>query len=226
MTFDEICDEVMDRLNLTSLDARERVEKRVNTRYRKVTSSIGMQTSRRILVDVAVAAAEEGLPEVTVPDVQKILRIKMTGDDGGVRQLKEKTFDEINNMATFTGTPQAWAPKLYGPAETVIILDGFPGTDFTLTVEGYDRVIDMQGTQEPYFPEDFHDILVEGAMADELRKMEKPALATMSENNYAGRLSDLRFFIAKSAGLDIVQGKNRPGTSWYRPWYSRSGIYT
>jgi hypothetical protein len=227
MTFDEIVSEVMDRLNLTSEDSRERIEKRVNSRYRRVTSSIGLQTSRRMLLDVSCDGVNDTeLPEVEIPDLEKITRIKMTGDDGGVRLLKEKTYDEINNVATLDGTPQSWAVKLMDAASTTILLDGFPSTEtFTLTCEGYDRVIDMQGDQEPFFPEDFHDILVEGVMSDELRKMEKAPLAAIAEQNYALRLSDLRFFIAKSGYLDVVQGKNRPGQTWYRPWYSRNGIY-
>lgn len=226
MTFDQVVDEVMERLNLTSLDARERVGRRVNTRYRKVVSSVGMQTSQRISTSVLChGLTDTDLPVVVVPFIEKIYRITMS-ISGGVRVLKEKSFDEIDNVATVTGGyPTAWAVKTLGPSEVTIKLDAYPAVDFTLIVEGYDKVIDMEGSQEPFFPEDFHDILVEGAMSDELRKMEKPALAQIAENSYLQRLSDLRFFIAKSGYTDIAQGKNRPGQTWYRPWYTRSGLY-
>jgi hypothetical protein len=44
-------------------------------------------------------------------------------------------------------------------------------------------------------------------MAGEYRKMEKLSLMQDAEANYEKRLSDLRMWIAKSAYLDVVQGK-------------------
>jgi hypothetical protein len=55
---------------------------------------------------------------------------------------------------------------------------------------------------EPTFPADFHDILVEGARYEELRKMDKMMpLAQEAYGRFEKRMSDLRYFLAKSAYL-------------------------
>lgn len=228
MTFDEIVNSVLDRLNLTSLEARERIEDRVNDRYRRVTSSIGLVTSRRVVKDVTVDPTDPDseLPEIVITDIQKVLAVRYTGQNASILVLKEKTYDEVVNFATNTHTPRAWATKLMGPGEVRIVIDAFdPLNSLTLSIEAYEVAPLLEGTMEPYFPEDFHDILIEGAMSDELRKMEKPQLAQIAETNYQTRLSDLRYFIAKSAYLDIAQGKDKPGQLWYRPWFSRVSVW-
>lgn len=228
MTFDEIVDDVLDRLNLTSLEARERIEGFVNQRYKKVTSSIGLITSRRTVFDITCDPTDPDteLPEVVITGIQKVMAVRYTGSNASVLVLKEKTYDEIVNFATNSHTPRAWAVKLMGNGEVRIVLDSFEtANSFVLHIEAYEVAPVLEGTLEPFFPEDFHDILIEGAMSDELRKMEKPQLAQISEANYQQRLSDLRFFIAKSTYLDIVQGKDKPGQLWYRPWFSRVSVW-
>lgn len=226
MTFDEIVEEVMDRLNLTSEDARTRIERRVNDRYRRVTSAIGLQTSRRLVQDIEYdpTDVDSELPLITVAGIQKVHNIKIEDDDGGVTLLKEITFDDMTSKPTNSAQPRAWAYKLIGNDEVVLQLDAYPTTAFTLKIEGHENAIDLVGDLEPYFPEDFHDILVEGAMSDELRKMEKMQLAQIAESNYERRLSDLRMFIAKSAYLDIYQGKNKPNRYWLGQWMNRTTI--
>lgn len=226
MTYDELVSDVMERLNLTSLDARERVGRRLNTRYRRVVSSVGMQTSQRVMGVLNIDPdLYPDLPILVLTDMEKVSRIRLTPAQGGIRVLAEVTYDELDNLDTTRGLPRSWAVKNMGPAETTIQLDAYPTDPFTLTIEGYDRVIDLEGSQEPYFPEDFHDVLIEGVMCDELRKMEKPGLAKIAEDNFALRLSDLRFFIAKSGYKDIFQGKSKPSQLWYRPWYSRVATF-
>ncbi len=62
----------------------------------------------------------------------------------------------------------------------------------------------------PLFPSSFHDLLIFGAMATELDKMEKYEFAKKQEAMYQIRLADLRYYIAKSRYLDIHQGKSAP----------------
>lgn len=228
MTFNEIVAATMERLNLTSPEAQARIGRFVNARYKRVTSGIGLQTSRRTTVNVTVDPTdpESTLPEYTVENLEKILKITMTAGAGGILVLKEKMYDEITVMATNNRFPRAWAPKRMGLGTVTIVFDSFPPDQtFDLKIEGYQIPETLEDDQEPFLPTDFHDLLIEGAMSDELRKMEKPQLAAISENTYNERLSDLRMFIAKSAFLDIAQGKDKPGQLWYRPWYSRVSIW-
>lgn len=227
MTFTTIVATVQDRLNLTSSASATRIGEFVNERYRHLTASIGLITSRRetgtLVVNPTLVLVYPDLPEITILLMEKILKITLLSD-GGVKVLPEKTFDDISNMNTNTALPQCWAVKLVEAHQVTIILDAVPlTTPFTLGIEGYAQADVLSGSVEPAFPESFHDILIHGAMADELKKMEKPQLAQLAENKFETRLSDLRMFIAKSAYVDIVQGINKPSSIWYRPWYTRSG---
>lgn len=223
MSFDQIVQNVMDRLNLTSDDARTRVGFHVNDRYRRITSSIGLQTSRRTTVDVNINPldADSALPDLEIEDLEKVLRVwRMVGT--GIKEIDEYTYDEIIAVPTKNSLPSAYAVKRMGPGRVTITLDAFPPTDeFTLKVEGYDLADTLEGDLEPFIPTDFHDILVAGAMSDELLKMEKGDLAGVQEQKYMDRLSDLRMFIAKSGYVDIMQGKLRTGNLWYRRWFAR-----
>lgn len=227
MTFDEIKTEVMDRMNLTSTDASTRVGREIKEIYKRVTSSIGLVTSRRVVVDVPLDASDLGstLPEFDVTPLEKILRITINFPDQTIRVLKELTYDDLTNMpaytASVTASPVFYAIKRMGPQIVTAVLDAYPTTPFTLHVEGYDIASTLSDAQEPFMPEDFHDLIVEGVMSLELRKMEKPALAQISETKFENRLSDLRMFISKSAYQDIVQGINKPGFFWQMPWYGR-----
>jgi hypothetical protein len=223
MTFEEIVDEVAGRLNLTSDDAIARIGARVNERYRRVTSGIGLITSRRVVTDVTLDPDDVAsvLPDVELEDIEKVVRVITTSGSGGIRVLRNETYDDIANVETKTQMPRAWAVKLMDARATTITLDAFPEEEFTITVEGYVNLSTISGIQEPAFPEDYHDILVWGALADEQLKMEKPQLAAVSEINYERRLSDLRFFITRSAYQDIYQGRN---SSWNKPWFNQRGL--
>lgn len=221
MTFDQIVSRVKGRLNLSSADATARIGEYVNDRYHQLTSSIGLEPVRIGKADLVVAFNLSGLPEITTTIFDKITRVTLVVGTS-LTTLSELTYDDLTAIPTNTGNPRAWAVKTYNANSVVFVIDAYPSSGtFTLRLEGYTRLTEIAGSTEPVVPEDFHDILIHGAMADELRKMEKPQLAQISEAKYEQRLSDLRMFIAKSAYLDIVQGKNKPSVSWYRPWFSR-----
>ncbi len=227
MTFNEIQREVMDRMNLTSTDAASRVGREINEIYKRVTSSIGLITSRRVMIDVDLdaSAIDSTLPEFDVTPCEKILRITINFPDQTIRVLKELTYDDVTNLPAYTASasasPNFYAIKRMGPQTVTAVIDAYPTDPFTLHVEGYDLASTLSDDQEPFMPEDFHDLIVEGVMSIELRKMEKPSLAQISEQRYNERLSDLRMFISKSAYQDIVQGINKPGFFWQMPWYGR-----
>lgn len=219
--------EVGNRLNLTSQDSKVRIGQRINDRYRRVTSSIGLITSRRIMVDLELnSTTNTELPEITIENLEKVLRVTTTGDGQTIRVLREAFYDDLTRIPTANGKPKAYAIKRMGARQVIIVVDSFtPEEDFTLHVEGYDVTDVLADDAEPYIPSDFHDILVEGAMSDEYKKLEKTDLSRDSELRYTQRLSDLRMFIAKSAYLDIVQGKNKPSRLWLGPWFSRITLW-
>lgn len=227
-TFDDMVEDVASRLNLTSIEAKQRIGIRINDRYKRVTSSIGMITSRRqespITVDASILTT---LPDLLIDGMEKVLRITYTAEDGRTRVMKQLTYDEMKNVGPFPNRlPRAFAIKRMGAHEVTITLDSWlVSVPFDLQVEGYDVADVLADDAEPFLPEDFHDILVEGAMSDELRKMEKPDLAAIAEGKYEQRLSDLRMFIAKNAYMDVAQGRDKPAQLWYRPWFSRISMW-
>lgn len=223
MTFSDIVSEICQRLNLTSSDAITRVGLRVNDRHRRVSSTTGLITSRLVVKDYTVNTTTfPTLPDLRL-DMEKVLKVRVLPTPTTVRVLRAVSYDEISALPTFSRLPELWAVKTVGSNWTIITLDSYTTTDFTLSIDGYKNSANLADNDEPLFPEDYHDILVEGAMSDELRKMEKPALAQIAEAKYEARLSDLRMFLATNAYTDIFQGKTRR-SRWFQPWFTRTPI--
>lgn len=202
MTFDQIEQEVMDRLNLTSTDARARIGRSINERYRWVTSSIGLQTATRTVVTGTAVIANQ---YITFTGITKVLAVY----DNTVtppRFLHEGTIDDVRQNRSSAEPVRTYAVYRMGASTVTILLDCLATTAFVLTADGYTLAPLLIGTVIPAFNEDYHDILIYGAMATELKKMEKPQLAVDAELTYQSRIADLRMFIAKSAYLDIAQG--------------------
>lgn len=226
MTYTQIVQRIADRLNLTATDSITRIGLEVNDRYRRVTSSIGLTSTRFTSIDVEVDPSDlsSTLPDVEINDISKILKVMLVVDTGIV-VLGEVTPTEISDITAGSANPTRYTVKRMSSQSVIITLDTFPTDTFTLRVEGYETLFDLSGSLEPDFPEDFHDILIFGPMADELRKMEKYNEADKFEAQFEQRISDLRMFIAKSQYLRIYQGKLRQVRPWnrnriaYSDWY-------
>jgi hypothetical protein len=212
VTFTEIVSRAAERLNLTSADAVARLGRFVNDRYARLTSSLGLQTSRRTTVTAATSASTATLTF----SVEKIERVYAT-TSGARRMLDEITYDEwvnCNVHSNAEGTPQRYAIKTNGASSVTIVLDPVPSGIETLTADGMVNASALSGSNVPAFPADFHDALVFGALADEYDKLDRPAQATKNEALYQARVSDLRFFLAKSGYLSIKQGNSPRVRRW------------
>lgn len=224
MTLDYMANSVMSRLNLTSDTARARIEDSLNDANRALTSSLGLITSRHVVNEVEYDPDTYlTLPYITVTGMEKILRIQLLLPDSRPRRLDERSFDDITDLTTFTAPsayPTAWAPQLHGSGSVTFVIDDYPDEPFTLSIDGYDTYTELEGDDEPTWPASFHDVLIEGVIADELLKMEKDKLAAIADGKYQQRLSDLRFFLAKSAYNVVQQGAQTYGTWPLRRWRS------
>lgn len=203
MIFDELVSEVCERLNLTSDEARSRVGRHLNNRYRRVTSGIGLESSRRTEVD---ATATIGETTLTFEGIEKILAV-IDRSSGKDIVLEEVTPYEIVERPLRGEPPRLFAVTNMHPDSIDIQVDCEATTAYTLYAKGITSNSTMSGSDIPDFPESFHDLLVFGAMADEYRKMEKVELARDAEADFERRVSDLRMFIAKSAYMDLTQGR-------------------
>jgi hypothetical protein len=207
MTFDEIVEAVRDQLNLTSTESETRVGKRLNQRYKWLTSSLGLNITRRI---TRPATATIGSSELTFTDIEKIVNV-VDRTSSPHKILTEVVVDRLRSEAVTTrATPRRYAVLTTTDSTVTILMDCVPETAFVLYADGYRTLSTLSGELVPAFPESFHDVLYWGTLADEYRKMMQPALAKDAEDTYQMRLSDLRMFIAKSAYLDIAQGIDNP----------------
>jgi hypothetical protein len=204
MIFEQIVQEVCERLNLTSDEAKSRVGREVNSRYRRLTSSIGLETSRRVEIS---QTATIGNRTITFHGIEKVIAIidKTSGEQDVV--LSQISFDEMHITPLRTQPPRHYAITNIHANSVDIYMDCIPSTQFLLYADGHTTVSTLTGPDSPDFPESFHDVLVFGAMADEYRKMEKLPYAQAAELDYEKRLSDLRMWIAKTAYYDQYQGR-------------------
>jgi hypothetical protein len=193
----------MERLNLTSAAASARIEREINERYRWVLSAVGMLTSSRGIV---TADTVIGNRYVQFDLIQKLLSV--FNEDG--QTLGQVTFDELRNRQVLSDPPREYAIAAVEDDAVTIYLDCEPATVYTLSADVMLGLPELGDTDTPEFPTLFHDILVYGVKAIELRKMEKPDLADEAEAMFQSRLSELRYFNAKSIYLDIYQGRRVP----------------
>ena len=222
MTFDEIVGVICDRLNLTSDAAIERVGERVNERYRRVTSAIGL-VARRVVSNITInPSTTASLPDYTVDGMELVTKVLRVPSSGSSTIIPRVLYDEIDNLETRNAEPRTWALNRVGNNHCIITFDGYPSdpvATFTVRIEGYDIAENLQGAMEPKFPISYHDILIEGGMADELAKMEKFEASELREKKFYNRLSDLRMFIAESGYMDIYQGKLVSNDPWQRRFF-------
>jgi microcystin-dependent protein len=200
MTFTEIVAAVCDRLNLTSSVDTARVGRLVNDRYKRVTSAIGLITSRRVQVTANTVIGEQS---VTFTGCEKLINVRNDANE----MLDEVTFEQLRRDGPTNDEIRRYAIERYEAQSVTILLDAIPASVRTLIADAHETAGTLSGNQAPGFSESFHDILVHGACADEHRKMEKLALAKDAEGTYEQRLGELRMWIAKSNSLLLRQGQ-------------------
>lgn len=220
MTFTEIVTQVTEDLNISATASVTRVGRTVNIRYKRLVSTLGLDTSKRT---TETQNASIGSTEITFSTLTKVTRIADV-TDGTVTLLKEVTWDELREETPgASDSATRYAIKRVTASGVVVAFDvTFQTATPAMRADGYETTSTLSGVNEPAFPEDFHDILVWGAKADELLKMEKAPLAKHCEDMFEKRLSQLRLFLAKSNYLDRRQGA-RDATSTAASGSSSSG---
>lgn len=202
---------VADLVNLSSPEAIARIRRNINVRYKRVTSAIGLVTSRREELTQAVTIGNRMVTFTGIEKLDAVFRKVGTKN----YPLKELTNDEMLTVNPRDEPPTSYSVFTTGPRSVTIWLDCTPATGFTLYAHGLADVSSLSNNDIPAFPESFHDTLIHGAMADEYRKMEKPGEFKQAEMQFEQRLSDLKMFIAKSAYTDIYPGKYRGRDGWW-----------
>lgn len=194
MTFLQLQDRVLGRLNLTSDEARIRIGEFLNENYRRVQTSIGMAQVRRGTLEVAAQVGPFSVGAIkpftiTLPVFNRLL-VERTLD-----QLRE-----IQTTPTVVGVPQCYAVTGFGTSSFELLLYPDPADAYGLEIDALLVGVDMvDDTDQPAFPEDFHDVLIFGALEDEYNHFDRPELAAVQAQKFQRRLGDLRYFLVKSA---------------------------
>src|SRR5688572_4551852 len=128
MTFTELRTEIMDRLNLSSTDASTRVGRAINRKYRLITSSIGLQLSRR---STAQATATIGVSTLTFTNTEKIINV-FNRAVTPYKLLTEVTVDELREEMPFAANdnPTKYAISSHTADTVTILLNRVPQTGF------------------------------------------------------------------------------------------------
>lgn len=151
MNFSELKQELFARgTNYLEEDAagQARAERWLNQAYREIANL----QSWPFLVTTTTGTAGAG--EVSLPDVRKVLYVLADG-----RTLSHVRIEDLTDGSfdlTRTGTPIYW--YLEGS-----VLKTWPAGG-TVTVRYSKRLPPLSGTSEPVFDEEYHDLIVDGAM--------------------------------------------------------------
>src|SRR5438477_361625 len=107
MTFTEIVNEVAELTNnLSSPTALTRIGREVNTRYKRVSSAISLNTVRR---GTTTSSTSVGVATVTFTGIEKLERV-IDERSGRIRVLDEITFDEMRTMTPASSdSPRCYA---------------------------------------------------------------------------------------------------------------------
>jgi len=208
MTFANIQSFVLDRVNLTSATATTRVGNSINEGHRRVASSIGLPMIQRGNVTATTTPNNRYLTFGPSPaGVEKILAISNPAFTPPF-VLGEKSYNELYEEIVATDPPQNWALFNVTSNSVTVFLDSTVATAFVLNAEALLNSTTLSGTMTPVWAEDYHDILIQYALWIEYKKLDKPTMAADAKAEYEARVSDLRFYYAKSAFKTQVQGQD------------------
>jgi hypothetical protein len=210
VTFDQIVHEVLERMSLTSADAQLRVGAAVNRHYRRITSLLGMETTRIVVVHDVMTV---GLATVSFQGIEKIDRIFDVSDPTTRRMVPEVSLHRQRMTPPGTSAPGAWAMQEAGPDYVVVLFDTVPQLAYALQADGWVTRAELVAGDEPLFPASFHDVLTWFALSEELLRKEKTQLATAYEGKAEALLNDLRFHLADTHTRELRQGSHPPGTT-------------
>lgn len=211
-TFAQIQSDILEELNLTSTTATARVGRNINKVHRELCSSLGLEMTSRGVVKAMTTIGNRSL---VFNGAIKVLSV-FDPSVSPVRVLDETLFDEMRNSTLGTDPAQVWALQSVAATSVTVMLDCVPATSYELDADATITTQTLSGDMTPSINEDFHDLLMYKPMAIELRKMEKYAQAEALDGNgnpdarclYNNRLGQLRLFYAKSAYLQLHQGKS------------------
>ena len=136
-------------------------------------------------------------------------------------EITFETWRQRHSATPTAGLPVAYAVAATDAAGVTVHLTPVPDAAGPIHADMLETLPLLVGAAVPAMPASFHDILMHGALSDEWMQLKQDDLTRAAETVYQARLADLRYFLAKSATLAIVQGgAGGPMRGDYLPGYS------
>lgn len=182
----------------------------MNLRHREILSSLGVsQVTEFTTATATTTISNRFLTFGPSPvAVLKILAIyDLVPGTYPPRTLEEVSIAQLLALPLGTDPPTHYAVTNMGERTVTIKLNTVPGTAYVLTANVEGNTTQLSGAMLPAFSEDYHDILVNMVMADELDKAEKQDKAEKKLRQASMRMGELKLFIAKSAQSRLRQGR-------------------
>jgi hypothetical protein len=217
MTFTEIVDMVALDLNIatTKTESITRIGTHVNRRYRVIMRRLGLNVFSRAEFDFDCTPATniQTVLANNDPVITRIVSIwyqaPTTPPEPEARAvpLEQLSADEMRSTLVGDGIPTKWCRFKEGSETVTFKINSTIPDGLTLILEAELTKSTLAGTDVPDFSEEFHELLVIGAKADELRKMEKPSLAREFLKDFEDGVNELSLKAVIGAHQDIVQNK-------------------
>lgn len=210
----------MSRLNLSTDVDYDRIAQEVNDRYKRMAVMCGIKTVAKTTTTATTTIGSHYLtfgPNSTgAIGVVKIISVFNTNFDPYM-VLTQMSFQELRNQIPGTDPSNMWAVVNTRAQEWEIYLNAPASSAYVLSADVLSTLDTMAAGDEPAFPENFHMLLVYGAMADELDRLEKYDFADKKEKQFTDMCSEFKYHVAASAYMDITQGKD----NYTNPWWSQ-----
>lgn len=217
MTFLNLQDRVMARVNRTSTEARTRIMSFLNERVRALQSSAGLARTRGGTVTLATVSGNNTL---TTTGLVKITTASIPAQNVILGEVSFDTIRAADPAFTLTGVPRQFAVKTHGATSLGLILYPKPDAIYSVQLDGLLVGSDMSNDSDiPGLPDDFHDAIELGALSDEYAHDEKTDMALHFDARFKERTRELRYFMAKSAYLTRRQNDRSvmPWWVWVQP---------
>lgn len=219
MTFVQIQDKVMGRLNLSSTSARTRIKGFINERVRAAQTSTNLGRVRRGSESLNTVAAQATLETTTII---KPVTISIPAVNWVLREVSEDQLRNYDPVGQWTGRPAIYAVQKFKAGTVVLEFKPIPDGIYAIQIDGMVAGVELSADGDvPAVPEDFHDMFVYGAACDELMHLEKFDQASAMEGKWSERLKGCRYFISKSIYLHRAQGDSGVNWEWWfygSPW--------
>jgi hypothetical protein len=201
-TFLQLQDRVLARTTQSSTEARTRVKGYINRRLRRIATSNNCGRVRQGTVSINTVA---GTATITTTGLVKVHTVRIPTQN---RVLDERTLDQMRLLDpddSRDGVPQFFAVQGYNAATCTVRLLPIPDAVYAVSIDGILSGTELSADGDiPGLPEDFHDLLESGAIADEFKHLRQLEDAMVEEQVWKDRLSELKMWLAKSKWLSNV----------------------